>query len=268
MGERLRYKVCNLDPCPENEPTFRAQQCSKFNNETYRDKTYKWLPYFDSREYHRRYSIIKKKCYRELFCTDDPCELYCTDSEDTLIVPWGDSAADGTPCNIGKNDMCISGICRVSLRLHANEYDFKLNRKLQRVGCDWIVDSNTMEDQCGICGGNGETCTTIRDEFNKKMNNSEDYFEITQIPSGSRQILIEEIHPSKNYLCIDKADSNETFLNGHHLILMPGEFSVGKAMGLYERDNEQERIKVPGPIPFDISIKVPITKIYSLEYDP
>lgn len=47
--------------------------------------------------------------------TDDPCELYCTDSEDTLIVPWGDSAADGTPCNIGTNDMCISGICRVSI---------------------------------------------------------------------------------------------------------------------------------------------------------
>lgn len=46
--------------------------------------------------------------------SDDPCELYCTDSDDTLIVPWGDSAADGTPCNIGTNDMCIAGICRVS----------------------------------------------------------------------------------------------------------------------------------------------------------
>lgn len=48
------------------------------------------------------------------FFQDDPCELYCTDSADTLIVPWGDMAADGTPCNIGTNDMCISGICRVS----------------------------------------------------------------------------------------------------------------------------------------------------------
>lgn len=45
--------------------------------------------------------------------TDDPCELYCTDSDDTVIVPWGDSAADGTPCNIGTNDMCIAGICKV-----------------------------------------------------------------------------------------------------------------------------------------------------------
>lgn len=51
VGERIRYKVCNLDDCPPNEPSFRAQQCSKFNNETYRDKKYEWLPYFDSREY-------------------------------------------------------------------------------------------------------------------------------------------------------------------------------------------------------------------------
>lgn len=88
------------------------------------------------------------------------------------------------------------------------------------------------------------------------MNTSDDYFEITQIPSGSRQILIEEIHPSKNYLCIDRANSNQTFLNGHRLIIMPGEFAIDKVMGLYERDNELEKIKIPGPIPFDISLKV------------
>jgi hypothetical protein len=25
-----------------------------------------------------------------------------------------DTAEDGTPCNIGSNDMCIAGICKVS----------------------------------------------------------------------------------------------------------------------------------------------------------
>lgn len=37
---------------------------------------------------------------------------------------------------------------------------------------------------------------------------------------------------------------------------MPGEFMIDKSMGLYERDNEQEKIKIPGPIPFDLSVKV------------
>lgn len=89
------------------------------------------------------------------------------------------------------------------------------------------------------------------------MNVTDDYFEITKIPSGSRQILVEEIHPSKNYLSLGRANSNQTFLNGDRLILMPGEFSIHKlTKGLYERDNEQEKIKIPGPIPFDITVKV------------
>lgn len=135
---------------------------------------------------------------------------------------------------------------------------------LQKVGCDWIVDSNTTEDQCGVCGGNGETCVTINGEFNKKMNVTDDYFEITKIPIGSRQILIEEIHPSKNYLSIGRANSNQTFLNGDRLILMPGEFAIDKIMGLYERDNEQEKIKIPGPLPFEVDVKVSSSNFFIL----
>lgn len=88
------------------------------------------------------------------------------------------------------------------------------------------------------------------------MNVTDDYFEITTIPVGSRQVLVEEMHPSKNYLSIAQADGNQTFLNGDRLILMPGEFSIDKIMGLYERDGEQEKIKIPGPLPFDISVQV------------
>lgn len=93
-------------------------------------------------------------------------------------------------------------------------------------------------------------------EFNKKMNVTDDYFEITKIPTGSRQILIEEIHPSKNYLSIGRSNDNQTFLNGDRLILMPGEFSIDKIKGLYERDEEQEKIKIPGPTPFEIAVRV------------
>lgn len=50
IGERTRYKTCNTDPCPPNEPSFRAVQCSKYDNETFRGQNYTWLPYFDTRE--------------------------------------------------------------------------------------------------------------------------------------------------------------------------------------------------------------------------
>lgn len=93
IGERARYKICNIDECPEGEPSFRAQQCTKKNSKPIKDKYYTWLPYLD---------------------THEPCKLYCTDQEDTFIQAF-DTVEDGTPCNIGTNYMCISGICRVRL---------------------------------------------------------------------------------------------------------------------------------------------------------
>lgn len=47
VGERRRYKMCNTDPCPDDQPTFRAVQCSSYNNRTHEGKQYTWLPYFD-----------------------------------------------------------------------------------------------------------------------------------------------------------------------------------------------------------------------------
>lgn len=47
IGERERYRVCNTDPCPKNQPSFRQLQCSKYDNELYEGKKYKWHPYFD-----------------------------------------------------------------------------------------------------------------------------------------------------------------------------------------------------------------------------
>ncbi|ENN72342.1 hypothetical protein YQE_10977, partial [Dendroctonus ponderosae] len=91
VGERKRYKICNTDPCPEGEPTYRALQCSWYDNKTYEGKKYEWQPYFDQA---------------------DPCQLYCSDANETIIVPWGDYAADGTPCNVVSRDVCISGICK------------------------------------------------------------------------------------------------------------------------------------------------------------
>lgn len=47
VGERRRYRMCNIDPCPEDQPTFRAEQCSSYNNHTYEGNMYTWMPYYD-----------------------------------------------------------------------------------------------------------------------------------------------------------------------------------------------------------------------------
>ncbi|ETN58597.1 adamts-7 [Anopheles darlingi] len=220
IGERARYKTCHLQPCPIGSPSFRAQQCSSHDNDTIKGEQYTWLPYFDKNE---------------------PCELYCSNAEDTMIVPFGDTAADGTLCNLGTNDMCIGGICR-------------------RVGCDWVVDSNTTEDRCGICGGAGDTCYVKKGEIAKKLNTTDGVQDVLMVPLGARNVRIEELAPSKNFIGVSKATGSECYLNCNQFIQLPGEYEVASSLCLYERENEQERLKIPGPIMEDINIFVVIKK--------
>lgn len=37
---------------------------------------------------------------------------------------------------------------------------------LQKVGCDWQVDSDAVEDKCGVCLGDGKLCSTQRGFYN------------------------------------------------------------------------------------------------------
>ncbi|XP_047365765.1 A disintegrin and metalloproteinase with thrombospondin motifs 7 isoform X2 [Vespa velutina] len=212
IGERRRYKICNTEPCLEGTPSFRAVQCSNYDGKEYKGKNYTWLPYFDQTE---------------------PCELYCTDIDESVIVPWGEAALDGTPCNVGSRDMCIAGICR-------------------KVGCDWTVDSDATEDRCGICHGDGTQCETTSGIYDK--NDGPGYKEVIVVPTGSRNIKIEEVGNSKNYIGIGVPKSDKYFLNGKRQITLAGEYEVAGTPALYERDRDREKIRIPGPIKEDIAV--------------
>ena len=38
---------------------------------------------------------------------------------------------------------------------------------LQKVGCDWTVDSDAVEDRCGVCRGDGSQCDTVSGTYNR-----------------------------------------------------------------------------------------------------
>ncbi|XP_049623629.1 A disintegrin and metalloproteinase with thrombospondin motifs 12 isoform X2 [Suncus etruscus] len=46
-GERKRYRLCNVHPCPPGEPTFRQMQCSEFDTVPYKNEFYHWFPVFN-----------------------------------------------------------------------------------------------------------------------------------------------------------------------------------------------------------------------------
>lgn len=79
-----------------------------------------------------------------------------------------------------------------------------------------MVDSDATEDRCGICHGDGTQCETTSGIYDK--NDGLGYKEVIIIPSGSRNIKIEENGSSKNYIGIGVPNSDKYFLNGKRCV--------------------------------------------------
>jgi len=45
-GESARYRICNMQPCPEQQD-FRSSQCAAYNDVPYDGTLYKWTPHYD-----------------------------------------------------------------------------------------------------------------------------------------------------------------------------------------------------------------------------
>ncbi|XP_067620912.1 ADAMTS-like protein 3 isoform X1 [Eurosta solidaginis] len=140
-GESVRYRICNMQSCPEQQD-FRAQQCAAYNDVSYDGTLYTWIPHYDYVE----------PC--ALTCRGRPAHLHLGDSssnenegvedpehyDDHVIVQLSARVQDGTRCRTGSLDMCIQGKC-------------------QRVGCDLKTGSTKKIDSCGVCGGDSTTCS-------------------------------------------------------------------------------------------------------------
>ncbi|XP_032522102.2 protein madd-4 isoform X1 [Danaus plexippus] len=143
-GEPVRYKICNMQPCRGNvslleEDIWREQECSSHDNTPYGGELFHWRSHRDD---------------------DEPCALTCRgtpqhsgqspeptmalDEEERVVVAvLAARVSDGTRCRPGSLDMCIDGRC-------------------QRVGCDLRVGSTRRVDECGVCGGDGSSCSRPR----------------------------------------------------------------------------------------------------------
>lgn len=83
---------------------------------------------------------------------------------------------------------------------------------MQRVACDWGIDSPAQEDRCGVCHGDGTQCNTIRASYNEP--DGLDYIEMVVIPKGARNIRFEEVEDAANYIAIQSVETGDFYLNG------------------------------------------------------
>lgn len=122
---------------------------------------------------------------------------------------------------------------------------------LQKVGCDWVFDSDAIEDKCGVCKGDGTKCKPVEGVYNETKITSRKFFlsnffskrtflfikeekektgllypttvlfniffseimKIVTIPKGARSISVKEMGPHPNYLAVKVSNTNNYCLN-------------------------------------------------------
>uniref|UniRef100_A0A8C5K4W0 ADAM metallopeptidase with thrombospondin type 1 motif 7 n=1 Tax=Jaculus jaculus TaxID=51337 RepID=A0A8C5K4W0_JACJA len=207
VGERKRFRLCNLQACPAGRPSFRHVQCSHFDAMLYKGQLHTWVPVVND---------------------ENPCELHCRPSNEYFAEKLRDAVVDGTPCYQGQasRDLCINGICK-------------------NVGCDYEIDSGAVEDRCGVCHGNGSTCHTVSGTF--KEAEGLGYVDVGLIPAGAREIIIEEVAEAANFLALRSEDPDKYFLNGGWTIQWNGDYQVAGTTFTYARMGNWENLTSPGP---------------------
>ncbi|XP_039072725.1 A disintegrin and metalloproteinase with thrombospondin motifs 7 [Hyaena hyaena] len=207
VGERKRFRLCNLQACPPGRPSFRHVQCSHFDAMLYKGQLHTWVPVLNDAS---------------------PCELHCRPSNEYFAEKLRDAVIDGTPCYQGQpgHDLCINGICK-------------------NVGCDFEIDSGAVEDRCGVCHGNGSTCHTVSATFEESEGLG--YVDVGLIPAGAREIHIEELAEAANFLALRSEDPHKYFLNGGWTIQWGGDYLVAGTTFTYARTGNWENLTAPGP---------------------
>ncbi|XP_048045296.1 ADAMTS-like protein 2 [Megalobrama amblycephala] len=223
-GNAKKYHLCNVKECPSTGRSFREEQCWSFNSQVYNGKNYHWKPLYPDDYVH---------------ISSNPCDLHCTtsDGQRQLMVP----ARDGTSCKYSNyRGVCVDGRC-------------------EPIGCDGVLFSPNTLDKCGVCQGDGSSCSRITGNFRRGAS-SLGYSFITQIPEGSWDIQIIERKKSADILAVTDQAGN-FFFNGAYKVDTPQNFHAAGTVFKYRRPTDVyetgiEYIVAKGPIDQPINVLV------------
>lgn len=182
-GADKQYQVCNKQECPERGEDYRTVECRKHNSNYYGGRRYEWEAFINP--YAR-------------------CELACKARHHRYYARFQAAVEDGIRCKHDEDAFCMGGEC-----LDA--------------GCDGILGSGAIVDQCGVCGGDGSTCRVISGIFTRIRLAHSGYHHVTTIPIGACNINITELAGSRNYLAL--STTGGSILNGDMHLRPIGKYS-------------------------------------------
>ncbi|KAJ3590073.1 hypothetical protein NHX12_008030 [Muraenolepis orangiensis] len=185
-GLRIKYRSCNLNPCPETGKSYRQEQCEAFNgvnlNTNRLSSSVVWVP---------KYSGISPK---------DKCKLICRANGTGYFYVLAPKVVDGTPCSPDTPAVCVQGRCI-------------------KAGCDSKLNSNKKFDKCGVCGGDNQGCKKVSGLFIKPIHG---YNFVLTLPVGASNVDIRQrgyrgAVNDENYLAV-KNQQGEYLLNGNYVV--------------------------------------------------
>uniref|UniRef100_A0AAX7SPL4 PLAC domain-containing protein n=1 Tax=Astatotilapia calliptera TaxID=8154 RepID=A0AAX7SPL4_ASTCA len=223
-GTAKKYYLCNTKECPPTGRSFREEQCWSFNSQRYNGRNYQWKPLYPDDYVH---------------ISSNPCDLHCTttDGQRQLMV----MARDGTSCKYSSyRGVCVDGKC-------------------EPIGCDGVLFSSNTLDKCGVCQGDGSSCSRVTGNF-RRGPSTLGYSFITQIPEGSWDIQIIERKKLADVLAVTDQAGN-FFFNGDYKVDSPQNFHAAGTVFKYRRPMDVyetgiEYIVAKGPIDQPINILV------------
>ncbi|ELU04243.1 hypothetical protein CAPTEDRAFT_219882 [Capitella teleta] len=161
------------------------------------------------------------------FYSENKCELTCLAEGEAFYARLAPAVKDGTRCDRYSSDVCIQGAC-------------------QSVGCDRVLGSGKIYDECRVCSGNGSTCQKINGHIETKEL-GRGYRQILLIPEGATNVIIEEDADGKGVLALSDI-AGTYYLNGKWTVSPSTEFEASGVHWEYSRTHSHhETLKTSGP---------------------
>ncbi|EPB74850.1 thrombospondin type 1 domain protein [Ancylostoma ceylanicum] len=114
VGQRERYRSCNVADCPWDTPGFREIQCAEFNNKDVGihgiPTRTTWVP---------KYTAV---------ADNERCKLYCRVAGSAAFYLLKEKVIDGTPCDRNGDDICVDGTCMKVMKIPAGSANIDIRQ--------------------------------------------------------------------------------------------------------------------------------------------
>ncbi|KAF7658579.1 hypothetical protein LDENG_00010810 [Lucifuga dentata] len=241
-GRDIEAELCNQQPCEHNQLDFMAQQCSRTNvHPLYllpnTASFYTWIP---------AVGFING---------DQQCRYMCQSQGENFIVSRGSQFVDGTRCEsdspapFGSTAACLWGKC-------------------QLFGCDGVLHSGKVRDVCGVCGGDGSSCSLTSDSFSGGQ--AREYITFLSLPVNTTQVHIVNRAPLFTHMAVMVEDHyivsgmGNMVLNATHPSPLDDDRIEYRLHLTSDLLPQMEELLLPGPLQQETNIQV--YRKYGKEY--